>query len=174
MVLINGSRMAVIFGAALNFLLDSLKETINSSNQNNILTEKVPSWSVGFISTGYSNGSGVKYVQEQLKIPTEITKTGVKHLEKAANNYTFGIYYEANGHGNIHYNRQWFVDLKNNVESAPSASMTQEVKNSFLQLYYFLSTMNNVTPLNKTIGCRRWSRQCSRFCSGLFDAENEC
>ena len=39
--------------------------------------------------------------QNNLQLPVVITKTGVKHLHHAAQQFDIGIYFEANGHGTV-------------------------------------------------------------------------
>lgn len=62
---------------------------------------------IGIIHTAYTNSAFVSYVnklQEQnLHLNLNLIKTtpGMENLHKVADNYEIGIYFEANGHGNI-------------------------------------------------------------------------
>jgi phosphoacetylglucosamine mutase len=57
--------------------------------------------SVGVVQTAYANGASTAYMKQQLGLPVQCTKTGVKHLHHCAVNYDIGIYFEANGHGTV-------------------------------------------------------------------------
>ena len=61
---------------------------------------------VGIVQTAYANGASTKYIQEQLRLETMVTPTGVKHLHAAAEHFDIGIYFEANGHGTILFRPQ--------------------------------------------------------------------
>lgn len=54
---------------------------------------------VGCVQTAYANGASTAYLKE--RAPVTCTKTGVKHLHRAAEEYDIGVYFEANGHGTV-------------------------------------------------------------------------
>ncbi|KAI3421982.1 hypothetical protein GPALN_012519 [Globodera pallida] len=53
----------------------------------------------GIVQTAYANGNSTRFFSENLGIDPIMTKTGVKHLEEAAQQFDVGLYFEANGHG---------------------------------------------------------------------------
>ena len=63
--------------------------------------EGVVDFTTGVVQTAYANGGSMRYVAEQLKLPSVIAATGVKHVHHAAAASDVGIYYEANGHGTM-------------------------------------------------------------------------
>lgn len=54
---------------------------------------------LGCVQTAYANGASTAYLAK--KVPITCTKTGVKHLHHAAEEYDIGVYFEANGHGTV-------------------------------------------------------------------------
>ena len=68
---------------------------------------------VGCVQTAYANGASTAYLKE--RAPVTCTKTGVKHLHRAAEEYDIGVYFEANGHGTVLFSPSVMVamDLAN-------------------------------------------------------------
>lgn len=56
---------------------------------------------VGVVQTAYANGASTAYIEQDLKLPSVCTPTGVKHLHHAATKFDVGVYFEANGHGTV-------------------------------------------------------------------------
>ena len=56
---------------------------------------------VGVVQTAYANGASTAYITNDLRLPVECTRTGVKHLHHAATKFDVGVYFEANGHGTV-------------------------------------------------------------------------
>lgn len=64
---------------------------------------------IGFVYTGYTNTACCKYIKslnfpENVKLHFCCTATGVKNLYKQAMKYDISVYFEQNGHGNVHFN----------------------------------------------------------------------
>lgn len=79
------------------------------------------------VQTAYANGSSTRYLEDTMKVRNKhffnifflnrfevvlthfhviqvivrCTKTGVKHLHHAAQEFDIGVYFEANGHGTV-------------------------------------------------------------------------
>lgn len=85
--LLDGDRIATLAASFLG-------ELVEKSG----LSEKIK---IGVIQTAYANGASTTYIRERLKLKTEFTPTGVKHLHHAAARYDIGAYFEANGHGTV-------------------------------------------------------------------------
>ncbi len=49
------------------------------------------------------NSASTKYINEHISCKVLCEPTGVKYVHKAATKFEIGIYFEANGHGTIHY-----------------------------------------------------------------------
>lgn len=84
--LFDGDRIAVLIAEHFQRLL---KEHGHSQ-----------SFSLGVIQTAYANGESTSHLRN-LGIPVLMTKTGVKHLHRAAKQFDLGVYFEANGHGTV-------------------------------------------------------------------------
>lgn len=61
---------------------------------------------VGIVQTAYANGSSTRYVHDTLNLRTYCAATGVKYLHPIAHERDIGIYFEANGHGTILFNKE--------------------------------------------------------------------
>lgn len=101
--LLDGDKISTLFAFFLNNLLKESK-----------LTDKLK---LGVVQTAYANGSSTNYLNNTLKIPVSIAKTGVKHLHhEAVTNYDIGVYFEANGHGTVlfsnHFNEVIDAELQ--------------------------------------------------------------
>ncbi len=58
---------------------------------------------IGYIMTVLANKSAEKYVEKELKLPVERTKVGDKYTRAGAERFDIGVYYEASGHGAVHF-----------------------------------------------------------------------
>ncbi|KAL3238590.1 phosphoacetylglucosamine mutase PCM1 [Nakaseomyces bracarensis] len=93
--LLDGDKISTLFAYFLNNLLKESK-----------LTDKLK---LGVVQTAYANGSSTNYLNNTLKIPVSIAKTGVKHLHhEAVTNYDIGVYFEANGHGTVLFSNHFY------------------------------------------------------------------
>jgi len=75
---------------------------------------------VGVVQTAYANGSSTKYLSERL--PVRCVPTGVKHLHHAAEHYTIGVYFEANGHGTVLFSPTCLEVLQSHEPATPAHS----------------------------------------------------
>ena len=87
---------------------------------------------IGVIQTAYSNGNSTNYIKEKLvstfliliklridfqKINATCVKTGVKYLQRKANEFDVGIFFEANGHGTVLYSNNAVQSIKEIINS---------------------------------------------------------
>jgi len=73
---------------------------------------------VGVVQTAYANGASTKYLTE--RVPVRCVQTGVKHLHHAAEHYSVGVYFEANGHGTVLFSSTTMSTLKDHKPSTPA------------------------------------------------------
>uniref|UniRef100_A0A3Q2XQ93 Phosphoacetylglucosamine mutase n=1 Tax=Hippocampus comes TaxID=109280 RepID=A0A3Q2XQ93_HIPCM len=60
---------------------------------------------IAVVQTAYANGSSTRYLEDTMKVIVRCTKTGVKHLHHAAQEFDTSVYFEANGHGTVLFSR---------------------------------------------------------------------
>lgn len=124
--LLDGDRIATLAAAWLGDLVEK-----------SALSEKIK---VGVVQTAYANGASSKYIEERLKLKSEFTATGVKHLHHAAARYDIGVYFEANGHGTVLFSQS---ALKTIFKQEPESPAQLEA----------LETLRAATDLiNQTVG----------------------
>uniref|UniRef100_A0A8C2B3W1 Phosphoacetylglucosamine mutase n=1 Tax=Cyprinus carpio TaxID=7962 RepID=A0A8C2B3W1_CYPCA len=83
-------------------LLDGDKiATLISTYLKELLTQAGLNLQIAVVQTAYANGSSTRYLEDVMKVTVCCTKTGVKHLHHAAQEYDIGVYFEANGHGTV-------------------------------------------------------------------------
>ncbi|TDL28636.1 phosphoacetylglucosamine mutase [Rickenella mellea] len=93
---------------------------------------------VGVVQTAYANGASTKYLSERL--PVRCVPTGVKYLHHAAEHYSVGVYFEANGHGTVLFSPSAMETLAGHIPSTPAQSTA-------------LNHLINLTHLvNQTVG----------------------
>ncbi|KAL5495410.1 hypothetical protein ACEPAI_873 [Sanghuangporus weigelae] len=93
---------------------------------------------VGVVQTAYANGASTKYLAERL--PVTCVPTGVKHLHHAAEHYSIGVYFEANGHGTVLFSPSAVAALE---ERRPSTPAQQTALNHLKNL---------IDLINQTVG----------------------
>jgi len=52
------------------------------------------SLSIGVVQTAYANGASTVFIQQELRVPVQCAKTGVKHLHHLAAEFDVGVYFE--------------------------------------------------------------------------------
>lgn len=72
---------------------------------------------IGFVQTYYANYSSSEYLKNTYNMDPCYAATGVKHLHEKAEHYDIGIYYEANGHGTVIFNKNFLNRLNAVVEN---------------------------------------------------------
>ncbi|XP_062324191.1 phosphoacetylglucosamine mutase isoform X2 [Osmerus eperlanus] len=83
-------------------LLDGDKiATLISTYLKDLLTQAGLDLQIAVVQTAYANGSSTDYLENTMKVKVKCTKTGVKHLHHAAQEFHIGVYFEANGHGTV-------------------------------------------------------------------------
>uniref|UniRef100_A0A665V7G9 Phosphoacetylglucosamine mutase n=1 Tax=Echeneis naucrates TaxID=173247 RepID=A0A665V7G9_ECHNA len=83
-------------------LLDGDKiATLISTFLKELLTQVGLDLKIAVVQTAYANGSSTRYLEDTMKVIVRCTKTGVKHLHHAAQEFDIGVYFEANGHGTV-------------------------------------------------------------------------
>ncbi|GAA6067687.1 phosphoacetylglucosamine mutase-like, partial [Tachysurus ichikawai] len=88
-------------------LLDGDKiATLISTYLKELLTQAGLNLQVAVVQTAYANGSSTQYLENVMKVSVCCTKTGVKHLHHAAQEYDVGVYFEANGHGTVLFSKK--------------------------------------------------------------------
>ncbi|XP_029589325.1 phosphoacetylglucosamine mutase [Salmo trutta] len=81
-------------------LLDGDKiATLISTYLKELLTQAGLDLQIAVVQTAYANGSSTRYLEDTMKVIVRCTKTGLKHLHHAAQEFDIGVYFEANGHG---------------------------------------------------------------------------
>jgi len=75
---------------------------------------------VGVVQTAYANGSSTAYLEKTLGIPVTCTPTGVKYLHHAAQQYSIGVYFEANGHGTVLFSDSALDIFKTHQPTSPA------------------------------------------------------
>ncbi|KAG7320171.1 hypothetical protein KOW79_016024 [Hemibagrus wyckioides] len=88
-------------------LLDGDKiATLISTYLKELLTQAGLNLQVAVVQTAYANGSSTQYLENVMKVTVCCTKTGVKHLHHAAQEFDIGVYFEANGHGTVLFSKK--------------------------------------------------------------------
>lgn len=73
--------------------------------------ELVQKMDIGIVQTAYANSTSTAFAQEQLKLKTYLGPTGVKNIHPIAEKRDIGLYFEANGHGTILFNKKRVEEL---------------------------------------------------------------
>lgn len=118
--LLDGDRIATL---AASFLKDLL---VRSKLEDKIY--------IGVVQTAYANGASSQYVSEHLKLKSEFTSTGVKHLHHAAARYDIGVYFEANGHGTILFSNSALKTIWRQEPESPAQMEALEVLRAVTEL----------------------------------------
>jgi phosphoacetylglucosamine mutase len=61
----------------------------------------------GVVQTAYANGASTEFMRSSLGLDVKLAKTGVKNLQVMATAFDLGVYFEANGHGSVHFSRRF-------------------------------------------------------------------
>ncbi len=104
--ILNGDSITILFA----LYIENVCRQISDRNQKKINP------SIGIVQTNYSNGAATSYINANLpSIKTCKTKTGVKYLHKEAKQFDIGIYFEANGHGTILFDKNFLDKIIDDV-----------------------------------------------------------
>uniref|UniRef100_A0A8C4EMD9 Phosphoacetylglucosamine mutase n=1 Tax=Dicentrarchus labrax TaxID=13489 RepID=A0A8C4EMD9_DICLA len=125
-------------------LLDGDKiATLISTFLKELLTQAALDLKIAVVQTAYANGSSTHYLEDTMKVIVRCTKTGVKHLHHAAQEFDIGVYFEANGHGTVLFSKAAEEKIQQLAEN-PGAD--DERKRAALLL------QNTVNVINQTVG----------------------
>lgn len=125
-------------------LLDGDKiATLISTFLKELLTQAGLDLKIAVVQTAYANGSSTHYLEDTMKVTVRCTKTGVKHLHHAAQEFDIGVYFEANGHGTVLFSTAAEEKIQQLVENS---STDDERKRAAVLL------QNTVNVINQTVG----------------------
>lgn len=118
-------------------LLDGDKiATLISTFLKELLTQAGLDLEIAVVQTAYANGSSTHYLENTMKVVVTCTKTGVKHLHHAAQQFDIGVYFEANGHGTVLFSQAAEEKIQQLVEDT---NIDDKTKRAALLL---ISTIN--------------------------------
>lgn len=125
-------------------LLDGDKiATLISTFLKELLTQAGLDLKIAVVQTAYANGSSTRYLEDIMKVIVRCTKTGVKHLHHAAQEFDIGVYFEANGHGTVLFSKAAEEKIQ---QLAEDANINDERKRAARLL------QNTVNVINQTVG----------------------
>ncbi|XP_028296072.1 phosphoacetylglucosamine mutase [Gouania willdenowi] len=125
-------------------LLDGDKmATLISTFLKELLTQVGLDLKIAVVQTAYANGSSTHYLEDTMKLPVRCTKTGVKHLHHAAQEFDIGVYFEANGHGTVLFSQAAEEKIQQLLEDS---NINDKQKRAALLL------QNTVNIINQTVG----------------------
>ncbi|XP_067338945.1 phosphoacetylglucosamine mutase isoform X1 [Channa argus] len=125
-------------------LLDGDKiATLISTFLKELLTQAGLDLKIAVVQTAYANGSSTDYLENTMKVIVRCTKTGVKHLHHAAQEFDIGVYFEANGHGTVLFSKAAEQKIQ---QLANDPNTDDERKRAALLL------QNTVNIINQTVG----------------------
>ncbi|KAM9339098.1 phosphoacetylglucosamine mutase [Symphorus nematophorus] len=125
-------------------LLDGDKiATLISMFLKELLTQAGLDLNIAVVQTAYANGSSTHYLEDIMKVKVRCTKTGVKHLCHAAQEFDIGVYFEANGHGTVIFSTVAEGKIQ---QLAENSSTDDKGKRAALLL------QNTVNVINQTVG----------------------
>lgn len=103
--LMDGDRIAILYSFLLHRVFGP---------------ELIAKMDIGIVQTAYANGASTFFVQDTLHMKTYLAATGVKNIHPVAEARDVGVYFEANGHGTILFNKAKIQTLL--AASGPSAA----------------------------------------------------
>lgn len=127
--MLDGDKIAALVAA---FIIDLVKQAGLSGDD----------FKVSVVQTAYANGNSTKYladVSERFcfvyysfvnlptkRMPVKCVPTGVKHLHHAAEHYSVGVYFEANGHGTVLFSPAAVELMRSHKPSTPAQASALE------------------------------------------------
>ncbi|XP_053193475.1 phosphoacetylglucosamine mutase [Scomber japonicus] len=125
-------------------LLDGDKiATLISTFLKETLTQAGLDLKIAVVQTAYANGSSTHYLEDTMKVIVRCTKTGVKHLHHAAQEFDIGVYFEANGHGTVLFSKAAEEKIQ---QLAKNPNIDDQRKRAALLL------QNTINVINQTVG----------------------
>ncbi|XP_070705377.1 phosphoacetylglucosamine mutase isoform X4 [Pempheris klunzingeri] len=104
-----------------------------------LLTQAGLNLNIAVVQTAYANGSSTRYLEDTVKITVKCTKTGVKHLHRAAQEFDIAVYFEANGHGTVLFSEAAEQKIQ---QLAENPSINDERKRAALLLQHTIDVIN--------------------------------
>ncbi|XP_066524593.1 phosphoacetylglucosamine mutase [Hoplias malabaricus] len=124
-------------------LLDGDKiATLISTYLKELLTQAGLNLQIAVVQTAYANGSSTLYLEDIMKVTVCCTKTGVKHLHHAAQNFDIGVYFEANGHGTVLFSQKAEEQIR---QLAKDTNASDEKKHAAELLENTINLINQAT-----------------------------
>uniref|UniRef100_A0A665V7M2 Phosphoacetylglucosamine mutase n=1 Tax=Echeneis naucrates TaxID=173247 RepID=A0A665V7M2_ECHNA len=125
-------------------LLDGDKiATLISTFLKELLTQVGLDLKIAVVQTAYANGSSTRYLEDTMKVIVRCTKTGVKHLHHAAQEFDIGVYFEANGHGTVLFSEV----AEEKIQLLTQDPNTNDERKRAAQLL-----QNTINVINQTVG----------------------
>ncbi|KAI4882999.1 hypothetical protein NFI96_015796 [Prochilodus magdalenae] len=124
-------------------LLDGDKiATLISTYLKELLTQAGLNLQIAVVQTAYANGSSTRYLEDIMKVTVCCTKTGVKHLHHAAQEFDIGVYFEANGHGTVLFSKKAEEHIQ---QLAKNPNVSDEQKHAAKLLENTINLINQAT-----------------------------
>uniref|UniRef100_A0A8C2BY35 Phosphoacetylglucosamine mutase n=1 Tax=Cyprinus carpio TaxID=7962 RepID=A0A8C2BY35_CYPCA len=124
-------------------LLDGDKiATLISTYLKELLTQAGLNLQIAVVQTAYANGSSTRYLEDVMKVAVCCTKTGVKHLHHAAQEYDIGVYFEANGHGTVLFSKAAQKQIQQLVKDSDT---NDDIKRAVKLLESTINLINQVS-----------------------------
>ncbi|XP_041814702.1 phosphoacetylglucosamine mutase [Chelmon rostratus] len=98
---------------------------------------------IAVVQTAYANGSSTHYLENTMKVIVRCTKTGVKHLHHAAQEFDIGVYFEANGHGTVLFSKAAEEKIQQVAENPDTDDKRKRVA---------VLLQNTINVINQTVG----------------------
>ncbi|XP_022593643.1 phosphoacetylglucosamine mutase isoform X1 [Seriola dumerili] len=98
---------------------------------------------IAVVQTAYANGSSTHYLEDTMKVIVRCTKTGVKHLHHAAQEFDVGVYFEANGHGTTLFSKA----AEEKIQQLTEDPNTNDERKRAARLL-----KNTINVINQTVG----------------------
>uniref|UniRef100_A0A8C1P6Q0 Phosphoacetylglucosamine mutase n=1 Tax=Cyprinus carpio TaxID=7962 RepID=A0A8C1P6Q0_CYPCA len=150
--LLDGDKIATLISTYLKELLTQVLHTQTRSKMKTstsdiylfcVCFQAGLNLQIAVVQTAYANGSSTRYLEDVMKVAVCCTKTGVKHLHHAAQEYDIGVYFEANGHGTVLFSKA----AQKQIQELVKDSDTNDERKRAVKLLE--STINLI---NQTVG----------------------
>lgn len=136
--MIEGTRMSLIFAKCVRHLMKEVHEAALTDDID--IADDIGMWTTGVVYTPYSIWKGIKYIKEVEGFETVMAKTGIKYVDAAARQFTFGVFFESNGHGDVCFDKLMTEELLHKAAHCNKPNFKAKLTN-FLD---FLEIVNDV------------------------------
>ncbi|XP_061559824.1 phosphoacetylglucosamine mutase isoform X4 [Phycodurus eques] len=125
-------------------LLDGDKiATLISTFLKELLVQAGLNFKIAVVQTAYANGSSTRYLEDTMRVIVRCTKTGVKHLHHAAQDFDTAVYFEANGHGTVLFSRAAEDKIKR---------LAEDIRTDDTKKRAAILLQHTVNVINQTVG----------------------